>query len=42
MRDLLTGVYEFSVVVMEDEGRGYIAVVPELPGFILRAMAWAK
>jgi len=25
-------VYEFSVVVLEDEGGGYIAVVPELPG----------
>jgi len=25
-------VYEFSVVVLEDETGGYIAVVPELPG----------
>ena len=23
---------EFSVVIMEDEGGGYIAIVPELPG----------
>ena len=23
---------EFSVVILEDEGGGYIAVVPELPG----------
>lgn len=23
---------EFSVVVLEDEGGGYVAVVPELPG----------
>ena len=25
-------VREFSVVILEDEGGGYIAVVPELPG----------
>jgi len=25
-------VYEFSVVILEDETGGYIAVVPELPG----------
>lgn len=24
--------YEFSVVILEDESGGYIAVVPELPG----------
>ncbi len=42
MRNPLTGVYEFSVVIMEDEGRAYIAVTPELPRFMLRAIAWAK
>ncbi|NPA98526.1 MAG: type II toxin-antitoxin system HicB family antitoxin [Crenarchaeota archaeon] len=25
-------IHEFSVVILEDESRGYIAVVPELPG----------
>ncbi len=25
-------VHEFSVVIMEDESGGYIAIVPELPG----------
>ena len=27
-----TGVREFDVVIMEDEGGGYVAFVPALPG----------
>ena len=25
-------IHEFSVAILEDEGEGYIAIVPELPG----------